>query len=54
MPVQTKDATAAERKRRERENHRKAGRVLVQEWVPASRAAEVREMARKIREMEGK
>jgi hypothetical protein len=49
MPVQAKDATAAERKRRQRENLKKSGMARVEEFVPADRVAELREIAKKMR-----
>lgn len=41
--------TAAERKARERERKRAAGLVRVDEWVPAARVEELRQIAERMR-----
>lgn len=47
---QPKDPTAADRKRRQRENDKRSGLVQINVTVPAGKAAELREIARKMRE----
>lgn len=47
-----KDKTAAERNRRLRETQTKAGMVLVQVKVPATRRGDILETARKMRDGE--